>query len=153
MIHESKVNYPRYYIRFIVSMYLWFHIFIRGILYLANGSLNKKVTIAERLVTKLVLTICVYFSHRKCLKHEKCFLFSRKNSFRSRSKNSIFLYIYHPSFFPNRLWLIYRTSWLKINLKVYSIIMCLNWDWEFKNRNCLIYSEVKKVRYWNLVKW
>ena len=149
MIHESKVNYPRFYIRFIVSMYLWFHIFTGGILYLANRSLTK-IVISGWLVTKLVLTICVYFSHRSAWNVKSASYFTEKTSFVREMFN--FLYIYHPSFFPYRLWLIYRTSWLKINLKVYSIIMCVNWDLEFKNTNCLIHSEVKKVRYWNLVK-
>ena len=43
-----------------------------------------------------------------------------------------------------------RNMWLKINLKVYDVNVVQQ---EFKSTDCLIYSDVKKVWYWNFVKW
>ena len=88
-------------------------------------------------------TSFVYVSQRKSLKHyEICFLFYRKNSFPSRDIQFFCIFLL-PSYFSSRPWLNFRTSWLKINLKVYKIIMCLNWNFEFKNTNCLISSEIR----------
>ena len=73
----------------------------------------------------------------------------RKRSFCSRDI-PLLVFLSSPLFFPFSLfshcW-IYRRSWLKINPKVYDLMICLNSN----NTNCFISWEVKKVWNWNFV--
>ena len=85
----------------------------------------------------------IWWNSDSSSKTEKCLLFHRKSSFRSRDIH-IFVFLSSYLFLPAGY--CFR-EWLKINLKVYDIINCLNknllthfvwhknvWHWNFVHR-------------------
>ena len=77
-------------------------------------------------IFKLLWNTLIHFTKRNYLEnYEKCFLFYRKSSLSSRKIQNYVLPSSTLFSFVSHCWL-YRRNWLKINPKVFEIIMCLN---------------------------
>ena len=87
--------------------------------------------------------IFIYFTQGKHLQKDEIMLFILPKKLFSFSRYSIFCNFLSVSYC---CW-IYRRSWLKICPKLYYFTMFVN-----KNINCLIFREVTKAWYWNLIK-